>query len=138
MNRDDLQQLAKMRLAEAQVLLASGHFAGAYYLAGYAVECALKACIAKEVQEYDFPDLKRVQSSWKHDLTELVTTAGLQIELTNVTQQDKDLDDNWNTVKVWKESSRYDPTIPQYKASAMISAIADPVHGVLAWLTHNW
>jgi HEPN domain-containing protein len=127
-----------MRLAEAQVFLANGHFAGAYYLAGYAVECALKACIAKDVQKYDFPDLKRAQSSWKHDLTELITTAGLQIELKNAMQQDNELDGNWNTVKVWKESSRYDPTIPEYKASAIVSAIADPAHGVLAWLSHHW
>jgi HEPN domain-containing protein len=30
------------------VLLEAGLYAGAYYLAGYAVECALKACIAKK------------------------------------------------------------------------------------------
>ena len=49
MNRTDLQQPALTRLAEAKALLAAGFPAGAYYLAGYAVECALKACIAKDV-----------------------------------------------------------------------------------------
>jgi HEPN domain-containing protein len=44
MNRDDFQQLADVRIAEAAVLLAQGNYDGAYYLAGYAVECGLKAC----------------------------------------------------------------------------------------------
>ena len=46
-DRKDLQELSKVRLKEATALLKLGLFDGAYYLAGYAVECALKACIAK-------------------------------------------------------------------------------------------
>ena len=46
MNRADFQRLADVRIDEAGVLLAAGRWSGAYYLAGYAVECALKACIA--------------------------------------------------------------------------------------------
>ena len=58
MNRTDLQQLADVRIAEAHALLtlAVPMSDGAYYLAGYAVECALKACIAKTVNQHDFPD----------------------------------------------------------------------------------
>jgi HEPN domain-containing protein len=47
MTRKDLQKLAAIRLKEAKLLLAANAPDGAYYLAGYAVECALKACIAK-------------------------------------------------------------------------------------------
>jgi len=47
MNRNDFQQLADVRIDEAVVLLDQGKYDGAYYLAGYAVECSLKACIAK-------------------------------------------------------------------------------------------
>jgi len=43
MNRVDLQQLAELRLKESKALFAAGFPEGAYYLAGYAVECALKA-----------------------------------------------------------------------------------------------
>ena len=39
MNRADLKQLAQLRLREAKALLDGGHAPGAYYLAGYAVEC---------------------------------------------------------------------------------------------------
>jgi HEPN domain-containing protein len=55
MNRGELRQLAETRLAEAQILLRAGMWSGAYYLVGYAVECGLKACIAKGTKQDDFP-----------------------------------------------------------------------------------
>jgi hypothetical protein len=45
--RSDFQRLADLRIQEAQGLLGLGHTAGTYYLGGYAVECALKACICE-------------------------------------------------------------------------------------------
>jgi hypothetical protein len=75
MNRVDFQMIAFLRLEEAQILLAAESFSGAYYLAGYAVECALKACIAKATHQHDFPDKKRVNDSYSHDLTLLLRTA---------------------------------------------------------------
>ena len=68
MNRRDFQELSRIRLKEAQALLEQGLWDGAYYLAGYAEECALKACIAKETQRHEFPDRKRVELSHSHDL----------------------------------------------------------------------
>jgi hypothetical protein len=67
MDRKDLRALSRVRLSEARALLKAELPDGAYYLAGYAVECALKACIAKETQRYEFPDKKRVNSSHTHD-----------------------------------------------------------------------
>ena len=55
MNRADFRQLALCRLEEAEVLLRTRKFSGAYYLAGYAIECALKARLAKQTKRYDFP-----------------------------------------------------------------------------------
>ena len=55
MNRSSLQNLANERIKDAEALLMAGRWSGAYYLAGYAVECALKACFAKQTREYDFP-----------------------------------------------------------------------------------
>ncbi|HEX7677842.1 MAG TPA: HEPN domain-containing protein, partial [Thermoanaerobaculia bacterium] len=66
MNRQDLQWLARTRLSEARVLLAAKKYDGAYYLAGYAVECALKACVAKKVRKFDFPDKKLALDSYSH------------------------------------------------------------------------
>lgn len=56
MNRADLQNLAELRINEAKLLLDRGFYQGAYYVAGYAIECALKACIAKKTQQFDFPE----------------------------------------------------------------------------------
>ena len=47
MNRTFLQLLTEDRLKDAGVLLANGRYGAAYHHAGYTVEWALKACIAK-------------------------------------------------------------------------------------------
>lgn len=70
MNRSDFKKLAVLRLKEAKVLLDNKCYEGAYYLAGYAVECALKACIAKNTKRFEFPPKpKFVQDLYQHDLT---------------------------------------------------------------------
>ena len=71
MNRIEFQEIAELRLKESRALLAAGLPDGAYYLAGYSVECALKACIAKRTQEHDFPEQKRAIDSHTHDLRDL-------------------------------------------------------------------
>jgi HEPN domain-containing protein len=71
-NRKDLQFLARTRLAEAKTLLGAGLPDGAYYLAGYAVECGLKACIARGTQRHEFPDKKSVDASHTHNLRDLI------------------------------------------------------------------
>jgi len=44
-NRSEFQELVEVRLADADTLIKQGRYDAAYYLAGYAVECALKACM---------------------------------------------------------------------------------------------
>ena len=61
MNRADFQKLAEIRLEEAATLLNAGKFDGAYYLSGYAVECGLKACIAKQTKAGIF---RRTERLW--------------------------------------------------------------------------
>jgi hypothetical protein len=79
-NRAQLQQLAEERSLDAQVLLSGGRWSGAYYLAGYAVECALKACIAKLTGEHDFPDKEFVNKCYTHKIELLVVLAGLKAQ----------------------------------------------------------
>lgn len=45
MNRTYLQALAKERVKDAKSLLGRKRWSAAYYLAGYAVEVGLKACV---------------------------------------------------------------------------------------------
>ena len=103
MNRADLQQLAMLRIAEAKALLAAGFPAGAYYLAGYAIECAIKACIAKAVQQFDFPDKDRVNKSYQHNLVELLKPAGLESELKDAISKSKVFEGNWAIVKTGRK-----------------------------------
>ncbi|MDR3622408.1 MAG: HEPN domain-containing protein [Paludisphaera borealis] len=49
LNHAELQRMTEERTRDAEVLLAGGRWAFAYYVAGYAVECALKACLLKRM-----------------------------------------------------------------------------------------
>lgn len=79
--RRDFQRLAAVRAREALILKRSGSALGAYYLAGLAVECALKACIAKSTRRFEFPNKKRAEDAWKHDLGGLLLLAGMKDQL---------------------------------------------------------
>lgn len=136
MNRRDLQNLALTRLKEVEVLLKNRQYSGAYYLSGYVIECALKACIAKQTQEFDFPDKKTVMDSYTHDLEKLVKVAKLDKELKSLLN-DANFSLRWLEVRDWSEESRYQ-THNRQKALDIYSAITDPTHGVLQWLQQHW
>lgn len=72
MNRIELQQLARLRIREANILFQNGSYSGAYYLSGYTIECALKACIAKKTKRHDFPDKDFINKSYVHNLEQLI------------------------------------------------------------------
>lgn len=59
LTRLDFQALAEMRYDDAEVLYQGGRYSAAYYTAGYVVECALKACIAKQTREHDFRESRK-------------------------------------------------------------------------------
>ena len=138
MNRGDLQKLAELRIKEARVLLDNDCFEGAYYLAGYAVECALKACIAKQTKQYDFPDKKLVNQIYKHDPTELMKAAGLETELKEEIKSNREFSANWKAVSDWSEENRYQADVSKKTANDLYSAITDTNSGVLQWLKKWW
>lgn len=136
MNRQDLQNLALTRLEEVEVLLNNHKYSGAYYLSSYVIECALKACIAKQTQEFEFPDKKTVMDSYTHDLEKLVKVAKLDKELKSLLN-DANFSLRWLEVRDWSEESRY-KTHNRQKALDIYSAITDPTHGVLQWLQQHY
>jgi hypothetical protein len=138
MNRSDLQTLADIRARESKVLLDNGCSHGAYYLAGYAIECALKACIAKQVNRYDFPDKNLANKAFTHDLTALVQLAGLKAALDAESASSRPFDLNWTVVKDWSEQKRYESVISLVEARDMYSAVVDPTNGILPWLKNYW
>ncbi len=138
MNRTDFQTLARIRLDEAKILLDNGMYSGAYYLSGYAIECAIKACIAKKTNQHDFPpDRKAIDQIYSHKFMDLLGAANLKIQFENDIKRDKDLEVNWNIALPWNESSRYD-IWSENMARGLYNAILDPVHGVLQWITQYW
>jgi len=138
MNRADLQHLAELRLKEARVLLNAGCFEGAYYLAGYAIEGAIKACFARKTEQYDFPSMKAVNQIYNHDPTKLISAAGLEEDLAKELKSNQILNANWAVVKEWSEQQRYVTKISAGDAKDLLSAISDPVDGVLTWLKKSW
>jgi HEPN domain-containing protein len=143
MNRNDFQQLAELRLKEARALLAADLADGAYYLAGYAVECAFKACIAKRTREHDFPEKKLVNESHTHDLGSLLRLAGLSDQLKIDIGRNAISETFWETVQRWSEQSRYeliegDDVFRYFKAGTMITAVESGKGGVLPWIKQYW
>ena len=138
MNRDSLQRISSQRRKEAAALLKAGHYSGAYYLTGYAVECALKACIAKQTARYDFPNKRLAQDCWTHDLERLIQLSGLASSLAADLKESPAFAINWTTVKDWDESSRYDLSITKAQASDLYYACTARKSGVLAWIRTRW
>jgi hypothetical protein len=137
MNRADFQKLAELRIREAKVLLEGKHYEGAYYLAGYAVECALKACIAKKTKEHDFPP-KSASKYYTHILEDLVKDADLSALLKDKVNSDGEFRSSWAVVRDWTADARYDLGIDEKRAGNLYEAITNKKHGVLTWLRKFW
>lgn len=136
MNRDDFKEIACIRFEEARVLLDNQRYDGAYYLSGYVIECGLKACIAKRVKEFEFPDKKLANDCYTHNLENLIKTAGLETDLKNELKK-QNFKFNWVVVKDWTEESRYQKHLEQV-ARDIYSAIADQGNGVFEWVKRHW
>ena|SRR3989442_10733895 len=133
----DLKELTNIRLRDAETLIRMRQYSGAYYLSGYAIECALKACIAKKTRRYEFPDKNVVIHSYSHRPEELVGVAGLKTQLNAQLQADKAFEINWSLVIQWSENSRYEKHNSR-EAKDLFLAITDPNHGVLKWIQQYW
>ncbi len=138
MDRSDLQILADARVADAQALLSAGRWSAAYYLLGYAVECGLKECAAKQFREHEVPDKAIVNDFYTHRLDRLLNISGVKDMLENRATADPQFLRSWNAVRDWNETTRYDHATTEAKARDMLVAVTDPSHGVLTWLRTQW
>lgn len=136
MNRADFRKLALTRLGDAKLLLKSRRYGAAYYLAGYAVECSLKACLAKKTQRYQFPPKPEEvrQRYYTHDLQILAQECDLVGE---IKKGHAKLQAYWNTIKDWTEQSRYKPSDGN-RARDILLAIEDPSDGMLQCIKRYW
>jgi hypothetical protein len=137
LNRKTLQSLAESRLEEGRIL-ANSQWTGAYYMTGLAVECVLKACLARAVKEHDYPDKKFVNGMYQHNLQNLAgldaaLLAVLQVDMSN----DSKLETNWKTVKDWDDEKRYD-IVDEQEARGLFDATVDANSGVMVWIRGKW
>jgi len=116
MKRAALLRLVHKRLIDSRVLLAKRRYEGAYYLCGYAVELALKACICKTLDWPEFPetsgDFKGLLSLKTHDLSILLRLSGRERRLKRSHFGD------WSIVARWSPEIRYGAAQPVRKALA--------------------
>lgn len=137
LTKADLEALANVRLDDSLTLLNAGKASSAYYLAGYAIELALKACIAKSFQAQVIPDKVFVAAIYTHSLESLMSTAGLLPQFRIDSRTDPQFAAAWGIVSKWTEGSRYELWDP-ISAATLIQAINDPQHGVFQWVKKHW
>jgi hypothetical protein len=133
--KSDFQILADKRMREARVLLGVNEPDGAYYLAGYAVECALKSCIIKKLNVSDeWPERNFSDLCYRHELIVLLRLA----ELETAMNAEPGVLGNWGQVKEWRETSRYEHGKTATEVMSFLDAIDGPVDGVLTWIKSHW
>ena len=140
MNRTQWQQFAERWLVDAQALLDQHRWSAAYYVAGYAVECGLKACVLARVAavpEVIFESRKFSENCWTHNILELVKLADLETTRVADIAVNLVLAKNWLVVNNWNEKSRYQTTSHQ-KAKKLYAAITDKPDGVMQWIRVRW
>ena len=144
--RTDQRKAAIRRLADAKTLVSEGapHRQGGMYLAGYAIECRLKA-IAMEV--FGCWSLSELAAKWAVDDSEVYThgleTLAARLPLYGNLQRSPVYGnlqrspvwrDFANYVNRWKPSWRYNPREPKETHAA---AFMNAVERVFKWLESN-
>lgn len=137
MTKAEFERMADIRVTEAEVLLNSGMWPGAYYLVGYAVECALKAVILKRIQAETLPERGFVEKCYTHNLIALMALANLKGECDAQILADLAFESNWDAVKDWSEASRYQEKT-ELQARGLFGAVTDNTSGVLMWIRKRW
>ncbi|WP_336069952.1 HEPN domain-containing protein [Nitratireductor rhodophyticola] len=137
MKRLDLRRLARAKLGDAKLLLEHGRASNAYYLSGYAIELALKACIAKQISEDTIPDKNFIKNVYSHDFPTLAGLAGLSRELKNEIARDLSFSANWAITCEWLPDARY-KSYTSFEAQTLVEAVEHSDHGVLKWIRRFW
>lgn len=137
MPRKQLQALARLRLREAEALYKAGLYDGSVYLAGYAVELALKARICRLLGLKNYP-LELGQSFKIHSLEDLKAMAGLTAQIDSA--KNRVLFDNWSKTAKWNPEQRYEAPgrYDARTAKVILDSIREKPDGVLTWLSRRW
>jgi len=123
------KKLSRKRIQEAKILFKEGFNSGAYYLAGYSIEFALKAYYCKQML---FPP-KDTKDLYCHSLNTLFQSCGLLGEFEKDMKKNPKLGAAWGTVKEWSEEARY-KTFKKEVTANFLDAINNLHNGVLIWI----
>lgn len=137
LTKNDLEKLAQLRLDDAVLLYEAGRYSSSYYLAGYAVELALKVCISKLIQPNTIPDKAFIEATYVHTPSALMSTAGLGPQFDADVTADSLLGAYWAIVNNWSEKSRYE-FWDAVTTNTLLDAIGNPDHGVFQWVKKHW
>ncbi len=132
--------MAEVRLREAEALFAAGLYDGSFYLCGYVVELALKACICKSLALAEYPDGEAgVRQVFKtHDFWVLALFAGLRLPIEEKQSVSAEFAGNWSIVTGWQLDDRYAIRKSRQNAQAMLEVLRSDPEGVLPWLSQRW
>ena len=127
-SRDDLIALSEARLREAEVLVRNEEYAGAVYLAGFAVECCFKAAVCTSL------DWNELRGGFKtHDLEGLLVYSGFDRRFRMNKHLVKSLA---SIIRDWKNGDvRYNPpmSFDRKRAHDFLEWVNDPELGVIPW-----
>jgi hypothetical protein len=138
-SRQQLRELALLRLQEAEVLFNGGLYDGCAYLCGYVVELALKARICATLGVIEYPEKgSRLRDAMKsHVLDDLGLLAGMGHDLTSARPV---LVGNWSSLIEWKPEWRYNPkgSYDLRSAQKLLNAVRSRPDGVLTCISERW
>ncbi len=118
-----MRAIARARVRDAQALLRARRFDGVFYLAGYAIEVALKARICRTLRWSGFPETSSefngLQSLRTHDLEILLRFSGVEGRVKGRFLAE------WSAVLAWNPGKRYQAigqSTPQ-EATNMVTSV---------------
>lgn len=137
--RHEWRKLAKERLADLKALRAQERWSGVYHVAGLAVECGLKAIIAKKFLRGHFPEKNIEKKIFVHEASKLseVLPDLVKVDLSTEIRTNSNFAIYWQQVVGWNIDSRY-VVYGQVQADDIYIAVTERKHGVFRWLRRHW
>jgi hypothetical protein len=150
-NPEEIKNLAKQRLDEAEILYKSGKYDGAFYLAGYSVELTLKAKICErlgipnlfdetDVNTNAIKGISEIRKTLKtHNLFTLLIVSGLKVKFDNDKAINPELAKvNSLLFNAWDEKVRYKPCGHMLdKDVEKLINLLKGTNGILTWIEKN-
>lgn len=137
MRKIDLEKLSERKIQSALALAEIRHWSNSFYLAGYSIELALKAVIAKQISADTIPDRNLINKVYTHDFAILLGLAGLKGVHNQTVKIDSIFASNWAICSEWNPDSRYQEK-SAFEAHYLLEAITNDAHGVLRWIKTHW